>query len=85
MGMGIFRPDSSYDLVVNGKVLISGKYYVRQDTLVESNGACWLAGTYKLHFFAEDSVRLTVIQDSCRGRREGYDGLTMGRLKPTKP
>ena len=85
VGMGIFRSDSSYDLVVNGKVFISGKYYVRQDTLVESDGACRLPGTYRLHFFTQDSVRLTVIRDSCHGRREGYDGLTMGRVKPTKP
>lgn len=85
MGMVIFRADSSYDAVVNGKIFISSKYQVRQDTFVDRYGACRLAGTYKLQFFAEDSVRFTVIQDSCRGRREGYNGLTLYRAKPTKP
>lgn len=85
MGMGIFRADSSYDLVINGKVFTSGKYFVRQDTFVDNNGACRLAGIYKLHFFTQDSVRLTLIQDSCRGRREAYQGLTMGRVQLTKP
>ncbi len=83
----VFRPDSSYDGSVNGKMFVTGNYYVRQDTLALADGGCGLAyyGTYKLKFFAADSVRVTVIQDTCRGRRRGTDGLTMGRVKSTKP
>lgn len=80
----VFRSDSSFDGLVNGKFFVSGKYYTRQDTFALADGGCGLAyyGMYKFHFFAADSVRFTVIQDTCRGRRRGNDGLTMGRVRP---
>lgn len=83
----VFRSDSSYDGFRNGKAFVSGKYYVRQDTFAIADGGCGLAyyGTYKLAFLANDSVRFTAIQDTCRGRRRGSDGLTLGRIKVTKP
>lgn len=83
----VFRSDSSYDGFANGKSFVSGKYYVRQDTIAIADGGCGLAyyGTYKFHFFANDSVRVTAIQDACGGRQGGSDGLAMGRVKATKP
>lgn len=83
----IFRADSSFDISVNGKLFANGKYYVRQDTFAMSDGSCGATyyGRYKLDFFAEDSVRFTVIEDLCKGRRNGMNGSTMGRVKPTKP
>lgn len=82
-----FRPDGTYDAFVNKKAFVSGKYHVRQDTVSISDESCNpdYYGTYKLHFFAQDSVRWNVIQDTCGGRRSGTDKGTLGRVKAEKP
>lgn len=82
----VFRSDSSYDGFVNGKSFVNGKYYVREDTLHISDGGCnsKYYGTYKVAVFVKDSIRFTVIQDTCRGRRRGSDGLTLGRVTQNK-
>lgn len=85
-----FRPDGTYDAFVNKKAIIIGKYYVRQDTVGISDisdGSCNpdYYGTYKLSFFAPDSVRWNVIEDTCGGRRRGTDKGTLGRVKADKP
>ena len=78
-----FRSDSSYLGSLNGKIFVNGKYYMQQDTFAVSDPGCGLTyyGTYKFQFFANDSVRFTAIQDTCRGRRRGSDGLTLGRVQ----
>ncbi|MBC3785650.1 hypothetical protein [Spirosoma utsteinense] len=67
----------------NGKAFSSGRYYVRQDTVGILGGSCNLkySGTYKMSFFAQDSVRWTVIQDTCGGRRGGTNKGTPGKIK----
>jgi hypothetical protein len=81
-----FRSDSSYDAFVNGKAFTSGKYYVRQDTVGVSDGVCNMNyyGRYKMSFFAQDSLRWTVIDDTCGGRRRGTDKGTFGRVTSSK-
>ena len=83
----IFGADGTYDAFVNGKLFISAKYAVRQDTFAMRDGLCNLKyeGTYRLRFFAKDSVRFQLLQDTCRARRRGVDGLRAGRVKPRKP
>ncbi|GAB3320011.1 hypothetical protein GCM10027299_13300 [Larkinella ripae] len=83
----VFRSDGTNDIFINGKTFVSGKYYIRQDTLRYADPLCNMAyyGTYKLDFFAPDSLRLTVLEDTCRGRRRGFDRVTLGRMKPAKP
>ena len=87
--LAVFRPDGSFDGFIDGKAFVSGKYSVRQDTLRMSDASCNVNyyGTYHLGFSVKDSVRFTVIQDTCTGRRRGSDGLTLGRIVPdrTKP
>ncbi|AUD02092.1 hypothetical protein [Spirosoma pollinicola] len=80
--LAVFRADSTLDFFVNGKAFGSGRYYVRQDTLGLSYASCNGAytGTYQLSFFARDSVRFSVLEDTCRERRLGMDGVTMGRV-----
>ena len=82
-----FRADGTYDAFVNGKLFISAKYVVRQDTFAMSDGLCNVnyEGIYRLSFFAKDSVRFRLIQDTCRARRRGVDGLIAGRVKTLKP
>ena len=82
-----FRPDGSYDAFVNGKAFANGNYTLQQDAFTLSDGQCDLryAGTYTLGFYSgTDSIRFTVVQDTCRDRRRAIDGLRMGRLTPAK-
>lgn len=83
----VFRADGTNDIFVNGKTFVSGKYYLRQDTLGYADAICNMAyyGTYKLDFFAQDSLRLTVLADTCGGRRRGFDKIILGRVKEAKP
>ncbi|MBC7923191.1 MAG: hypothetical protein H7Z75_19095 [Ferruginibacter sp.] len=82
----VFRPDGSLDFFVNGKAFANGKYYVRQDTFALAYPSCGPAyyGRYQLRFFARDSVRFTVLADTCRERRAGMDGVTLGRVNPDR-
>lgn len=85
--MAIFRENGTFDGFVNGKAFVNGQYYVREDTLGMADASCGAGyyGTYRMNFFAKDSVRFTVIRDTCPGRREGTDGVAFGRVKPAKP
>jgi hypothetical protein len=83
-----FRADGTYDAFINGKVFVSGKYLLKQDVFTLNDGLCNLNyyGTYKLSFYSgNDSIRFQVVQDTCRARRRGSDGLTLGRVKSAKP
>jgi hypothetical protein len=82
-----FRPDGTYDLFVNSKAFVSGQYTLKQDDFAVSDGHCNLTyfGTYKVRFYSgSDSLRFTLVQDSCRSRRQGTSGLVLGRVKTTK-
>ncbi|HEX8658514.1 MAG TPA: hypothetical protein VF690_13300 [Hymenobacter sp.] len=83
-----FRPDGTYDAFYNGKSFVSGKYTLKQDDFAISDGSCNVNyfGTYKLNFYSStDSIRFTLVQDTCRSRSRGTAGLTMGRVKAPKP
>lgn len=83
----VFRTDDTFDAFVNGKLFTSGKYTVRQDTLFMADNSCNIAyyGTYKLGFYAPDSVRFTTIADTCKGRNGDLHNFTVGRVKVVKP
>ena len=85
--LAIFRPKGTYDVFINGKAFINGKYYVRQDTFGFEEACCGsnYYGTYQISFFAQDSVRFVLIKDTCGGRREATNRLTLGRVKTIKP
>ncbi len=82
--LAAFRTNNTFDVFMNGKLFTSGKYTVRQDTLALADAGCNAAyyGTYKLGFFAGDSVRFVTIQDTCEGRKNTMHNATMGRVKP---
>ena len=85
--VAVFRADGTNDIFVNGKTFVTGKYYVRQDTLGYADAGCNINyyGTYKLDFFASDSLRLIALDDTCGPRRRGFNNVTLGRAKPAKP
>ncbi len=82
-----FRPDGRYDGFVNGKSYLTGRYFVRQDTIGVTDGKCdpTYFGSYRMQFFVPDSVRFTAILDTCRDRRETVPTLALGRITTVKP
>ena len=78
-----FRSDGSYDYFVNGKSYTSGHYFVRQDTTGIADSRCNANyfGTYKIDFYAPDSVRFSAIQDTCQDRRQAAVRLALGRIR----
>jgi len=80
--MFVFRTDSTYDGIVNGKAFINGKYFIKNDTMSISDNSCNLAyyGTYRLKYFAKDSLLFTAISDTCKQRYEGANGLACKKM-----
>lgn len=80
----VFRNDNTFDLFVNGKVFTNGKYSIRQDTFMLADPKCNSAyyGTYKLDFFAGDSVRFIALADTCKPRKHDLHNATVGRIRP---
>jgi hypothetical protein len=83
----VFRSDDTFEVFINGKAFTNGKYFVRHDTLSMADVSCNTAyyGTYKLSFYAPDSLRFTTIADTCQGRKGDMHNLTVGRVIKAKP
>jgi len=81
----IFRANGNYDGFLNKKAFVSGKYQMMHDTLYISDPICNsdYKGTYKVEFFAQDSIKFHIIQDTCRGRREGVNNMVYKKVKAT--
>ena len=81
--IGNFKADGSYSGFINKKAFVTGKYEVKHDTLYIEDSTCGQGykGTYKVQFFGKDSLKFHVIQDTCRGRREGTHNFLFVRLK----
>jgi hypothetical protein len=76
--LAIFRANGTFDGFMDKKEFVSGTYHVQHDTLYLSDPTCnaKYEGTYKIEIFSHaDSLKFHVIQDTCRGRREGTDGF----------
>ena len=82
----IFREDSTYDVLVNEKQGVTGKYQLKNDLLtIDDTGCPQMTGTYKVSFNSTgDSCRMEVINDDCGGRRQTADGATLVRVKKFK-
>lgn len=84
----IYRTDGTFDILLNGKLFVNGKYKLNGDTLAIDDPTCGNGyyGTYQLTFITPDSIRQTLIADTCQARRETIGASpTNGRMKPTKP
>lgn len=81
--MFVFRADSTYDGIVNGKAFINGKYFIKNDTMSISDNSCNLAyyGTYRLKYYAKDSLLFTAISDTCKQRYQGAHGLVLNKMQ----
>jgi len=80
--MFVFRADSTYDGIVNGKAFVNGKYFIKNDTMSISDNGCSLAyyGTYRIKYFAQDSLLFTAISDTCKQRYEGGNNLALKKM-----
>jgi len=79
----IFRRNGNYDGFLNNKIFVSGTYRMRKDTLYIADPTCNsnYFGTYKVKFMGRpDSIQFNVVQDTCRGRREGADGFVFKKV-----
>ncbi|MCE7060230.1 hypothetical protein [Dyadobacter sp. CY343] len=78
----VFRADSTYDGIVNGKAFTTGRYFIKNDIISVSDNGCNLAyyGTYKLKYYAQDSLLFTAISDTCKERYQGANGLACKKL-----
>lgn len=76
---GFFKADHTYTGYVDKKVFVSGGYEFKKDLLTLIDSGCD-KGIYRITFFS-DSIRFSVVSDTCRGRREGTDKMVLGLVK----
>jgi hypothetical protein len=85
--LAIFRANGTFDGFINKKEFVSGAYHMKHDTLYISDPTCnaQYNGIYKVEFFGQhDSLKFHVIQDTCKGRREGTDGFLFKNVSTAK-
>lgn len=79
----VFKKDSIIDGLLQGKAFVSGKYFMKNDTCWITDPICnssiW--ANYKFTFYAQDSIRMTRIKDTCTGRIEGMHNVTIVKIK----
>lgn len=79
-----FKSNGTYkSYSFQGKVLVTGKYYVAKDTFATQDGSCGIDyfGKYKMTWYGQDSASIAMIEDSCSGRTSAINGGTLKRAK----
>lgn len=80
----VFKSNNTFEGYVNKKPFASGTYtFNAADTLLTiQEGSCGgVAATYKVNFFSNaDSIRFTVVEDSCTQRKQGVQRMVLGRV-----
>ncbi|MEO6819647.1 MAG: hypothetical protein ABI266_08400 [Ginsengibacter sp.] len=79
-----FKADGTYDGIDGGKVVIPGGHYEQKgDTIILNDMICapYDIGMYKMVLYAQDSMKLELISDSCDARREGTIPFRFKRMK----
>jgi hypothetical protein len=83
-GFVVFRKDGTNEATfTNENWKVGGRYKVEGNTVSITDSSCGLNywASYKVNWFSDDSVQVTVIQDSCMGRKGSVDGSVMVRMK----
>lgn len=76
----VFKADHTYVGYANKKVFVSGNYNFKDNLLTIDDQLCTGKGAYQITFFA-DSIRFSVVTDSCGGRRQGTNKMVLGLVK----
>lgn len=81
--MADFKANGTFTGFINKKVFGSGVYKVKHDTMYIYDPTCDInyGGTYKIQYLGKDSLKFHVIQDTCRGRREGTNNFLFVKVK----
>ena len=81
----VFKEGNVLEGYVNKKPFVSGTYSFNPGDSILSfvdNGCNGMRGIYKVMFYSNsDSLRFSVISDSCTERKNGMQQLVMGRVK----
>jgi hypothetical protein len=79
----VFKTDNSFDSYLNRKHFVSGTYTLNDSLFtIQDDGCKGLEGVYRISFYSNnDSIRLQLISDSCKGRSTGMPRLHLGRTK----
>jgi hypothetical protein len=83
-GHVVFRNDGTVEATFDGEIWkVGGPYKVEGGTLSISDSSCGLGywSRYKANWFSDDSIRMTLIADTCTGRRTDVDGSVLVREK----
>lgn len=87
--IGVFKADDSYEGYFNKKLFTKGTYSFKEGVVTfedDKMTACSdIKGSYKVTFFADTAIRFDVINDSCKPRNEGSNGVVYVRLKEEFP
>lgn len=81
----VFKDDNNYEGYFNKQMFTKGTYSFKDRVITFENDkitACSdTKGSYKVTFFADTAIRFDVINDSCKGRNEGSNGVVYVRMK----
>jgi hypothetical protein len=79
-----FKNNGTYQATFTGhEWKIGGDYKIQGNVVAFTDSVCGLHywGKYKLDWYSDDSASVTVVEDSCAGRRSNGDGATVVRAK----
>ena len=80
----VFRSDGTYEANFDGQSWkVGGQYKVEGSTMAITDSVCGFGywGQYKYIWYSDDSIRETVVTDSCSGRKSDADGMVLVREK----
>ena len=83
-GKVVFRTDGTYEATFDGQTWkVGGQYKMDADISTVTDSTCGFGywAKYKAAWYTDDSLRMTVIEDSCAGRRADADNSVMVRVK----
>ncbi|QHV95694.1 hypothetical protein [Spirosoma endbachense] len=80
------RPNGTFTLTSKGKTFANGQYRVQNGIYQMNDANCNVnyQGRYRFAFFAKDSLRFSVVEDTCQARRAGTDGTGWKHLADAK-
>jgi hypothetical protein len=85
-GNVVFRSNGTYEATFDGQTWkVGGQYKLDGDLSTITDSSCGFGywAKYKATWYTDDSLRMTVIEDSCTGRRADADNSVMVREKKT--
>ncbi len=81
----VFKADNTFEGYVNKKPFVSGTYsFNMADTLltIQEGGCGGTPAIYKVNFFSDaDSIRFSVVEDTCTQRKQGVQRMVLGRVR----